>query len=262
MTKVMEFDENLSLLIDRLYNTPDVVEQRNATLRMLNLQPGEVVLDIGSGPGIMAQEIANRVGEAGTVYGVDISDDMLAIAEQRCADLLNVEFQKADALSLPFDDNYFDVVVSTQVYEYVDNIDLALDELYRVLKPGGRVLILDTDWDSSVWHTSNRERMHRIIDVWNRHCPHPFLPRTLATRLQTAGLKVVQNTIIPIMNRGYNQKNTYSYIAIDLIRDYAAKQLDVSDDELDAWVHELHQHEEDGSYFFSINRYVFIAYKL
>ncbi len=84
-----------------------------------------------------------------------------------------------DVAALPYADHSFDAAVCTQVYEYVPDIDRALAELYRVLKPGARAVIVDTDWESCVWHSSDQARMRRMIEAWDRHCPHPQLPRTL-----------------------------------------------------------------------------------
>jgi ubiquinone/menaquinone biosynthesis C-methylase UbiE len=78
------------------------------------------------------------VGAEGRVRGVDLSDDMLAMAAKRCAGQPWVSFEQGDATQLPFDDDSFDAAVSTQVYEYVADIPAALAELYRVPRSGGR----------------------------------------------------------------------------------------------------------------------------
>jgi arsenite methyltransferase len=132
--------------------TADVVHQRRAVLELLDPQAGEDVLGIGSGPGYLACEIAQRVGPRGAVHGVDPSESMLATAARRTAGehAAPVSFGKGDAMALPFPDGSFDAVTATQVYEYVADMPAALTEARRVLRPGGRLLILDTDWDSLV----------------------------------------------------------------------------------------------------------------
>jgi arsenite methyltransferase len=82
------------------------------------------------------------------VYDIDTSETMLARARRRDAP---VEYGVGDALALPFPDEHFGVAVCTQVYEYVEDIAAALTEARRVLRAGGRLLVLDTDWDSIVW---------------------------------------------------------------------------------------------------------------
>ncbi|OQY99892.1 MAG: hypothetical protein B6D41_00535 [Chloroflexi bacterium UTCFX4] len=119
--------------------------------------------------------------------GVDASEPLLAMAREYCAHQPQVEFRLADAVHLDFPNDHFDVGVSTQVYEYVPAVDAALAELYRVLKPGGRAVILETDWDAIVWHTTNRERMNHILTVWAEHLTDPYLPRTLTSKLRRVG---------------------------------------------------------------------------
>jgi ubiquinone/menaquinone biosynthesis C-methylase UbiE len=131
-----------------MYKTPDIVAQRSRVLDVLGLQPGESVLDVGVGPGLLTFDMARIVGADGLCAGLDVSEAMIAMTKQRCAELPSVDIRVGDSTSLPFDDATFDAVVSTQVYEYVAEIDLALREVARVLRPGGRVVILDTDWEA------------------------------------------------------------------------------------------------------------------
>src|SRR5438132_4273234 len=172
MNNRFQFEEEVSRQVEAIYSTPDVAGQRRAILQALDLRPGERVLDVGSGPGFLAADMAVAVGASGRVRGVDISETMVAISQRRCADLPHVEFQIGDATRLPFPDGGFDVAVSTQVYEYLSDGDVttALAELHRVLRLGGRVLILDTDGDSLVWHSTDRARMARVLAAWGENC--------------------------------------------------------------------------------------------
>ncbi|TJV47303.1 MAG: methyltransferase domain-containing protein, partial [Mesorhizobium sp.] len=159
MSGGLEFDEETSRKVEALYLTPDVVEQRCQVLKALQLREGERILDIGSGPGLLAYDMAASVGPDGRVCGIDISDDMLAMSRKRCANRPWAEFLRAEATKLPYPDDDFDAAVSTQVYEYVADIPAALAELYRVTRPGGRVVALDTDYDSLVIYTGDQPRM-------------------------------------------------------------------------------------------------------
>jgi arsenite methyltransferase len=150
---MLQFDAEASRRVEATYMTPDVVEQRQAVLGALGLGPGERVIDIGTGPGLLAAEIAAAVGPDGLVCGIDISDSMLALARARTTqpNSAPIELRQAGADRLPYAQASFDVAVATQVLEYVKDVPGALAEIARVLRPGGRVLVLDTDWDSIVW---------------------------------------------------------------------------------------------------------------
>ncbi len=144
MSATLQFDEDASRRVERIYTTPDVIEQRQTILRALALQPGERAIDIGSGPGLLACEMAVAVGRSGRICGVDVSENMLALARARRAPAGSgeIEYQEAGAHTLPYAEESFDVAVCTQVYEYVDDVPAALLELGRVLRPGGRALVL------------------------------------------------------------------------------------------------------------------------
>ena len=252
----MRFDEDASRRVEAIYRTPDIVAQRAATLAALALQPGERVVDLGCGPGMLAEAMLMQVGAAGAVDAIDVSDSMLAIAQRRCAAHANASFQIGDVTQLPYDDGRFDVGVCTQVYEYVADVDLALRELHRVLKPGARAVIVDTDWESCVWASSDDARMRKILETWDLHCPHPHLPRELATKLARAGFTDLQCESLTLLNPVFDA-NTYSHAMIEVIARYAGKKFDEATAK--AWAEDLRQRGARGEWFFSLNRYQFSA---
>lgn len=118
---------------------------KQATCKALNLQPGDTALDVCTGTGDLVKYLQRRVGPEGKVVGLDFSREMLGIARQRYAKEANCEWLQGDALRLPFEDNTFDGATIAFGLRNVVDKTLAVAEMRRVIKPGTRVVCLETN---------------------------------------------------------------------------------------------------------------------
>jgi len=255
----LEFDDETSRLVEEFNSSQGAMERRRKIIAALVLQAGEAILDVGSGPGNQVFEISSIVGPAGRVQGLDPAESAIAIAARRCSGLSNVHFELGDVAQLPFEDGTFDAVMSSQVFEYLENVGGGLQEIYRVLRPGGRVLIHDTDWGTLLWRSSDAQRMARVMGVFDGHLADPYLPQTLAPKLRDAGFSDIKVEPIVQVETEFDP-GSVSGVLMKFVVGYVESQ-DVSASEASAWKEDLENLGASGDYFFSSNEYMFTGRK-
>jgi arsenite methyltransferase len=260
MSNILEFDDDTSKQVEGLYTRPEMIRRRTRAAELLDLRWGESVIDIGCGPGFLCQEMSGSVGDSGKILGVDASASMLGLARKRCADIAWVDLEEAFADSLPASDESFDAAISTQVFEYIEDVPAALAEVHRVLRSGGRTVILATDWRSLVWRSNDDERMNRIIHAFDTHLADPCLPRRLGPELRSAGFEVDSVDLFTLLNTKADP-NTYAFSMIFAISRFVVDRGLIDAAEAQAWADDLLGLAAAGEYFFSLNQYFFVARK-
>src|SRR4051794_22435819 len=156
---------------------------------LAQLEPGQVVLDLGSGGGIDVLLSARRVGPTGKAYGLDMTDEMLALARenQRKAGATNVEFLKGTIESIPLPDNSVDVIISNCVINLSSDKDAVLREAFRVLKPGGRFAVSDVVVRGEV-----PSEVRRSMELWVGCIAGALEQDEYAAKLRAAGFAEVE----------------------------------------------------------------------
>ena len=151
---------------------------------LIDLKDGDHVLDLGSGGGIDVLLSAKRVGPTGKVYGLDMTDEMLALARenQRRADATNVEFLKGEIEAIPLPDQSVDVVISNCVINLSSDKDRVLREAFRVLRPGGRLAVSDVVVRGSV-----PADVRRSVELWVGCVAGAMEESEYANKLRSAG---------------------------------------------------------------------------
>jgi ubiquinone/menaquinone biosynthesis C-methylase UbiE len=256
----MQFDDAIIGMLESIYQTKEAAARRQAVLAALALKRGECTLDIGTGPGFVALEMAMAVGITGQVECIDTSESMMSMAFKQCAGKPWTSFQIGNAAELPVSSNCCDAAAAIQVLEFVPNVSRALEELYRVLRPGGRAAIVSTDWPSLVWNASNMVRMAGVLDAFSEHCAHLALPRSLAPLARAAGFTVADRSILPHFD-AICAPGSFSALTAELIASFVPGRRGVTGQDAAAWLADLRETAERGEAFFSLNQYLFLVEK-
>ena len=156
---------------------------------LIQLEPGQTVLDLGSGGGIDVLLSAKRVGPSGKVYGLDMTDEMLALARenQRKAGATNVEFLKGTIEAIPLPDRSVDVIVSNCVINLSPDKDAVLREAFRVLKPGGRFAVADVVVQGEV-----PDALRRSLEMWVGCVAGALQDTEYVSKLRAAGFADIE----------------------------------------------------------------------
>ncbi|MFE5706930.1 class I SAM-dependent methyltransferase [Rhodococcus koreensis] len=183
--------DQLASVLDVQAARPGIRRLREWSFAALHVQPGESALDIGSGTGSETRALAAAVTAAGRAIGLDPNPGMALLARERTEEEgSTAQFVIGDAYSLPFPDNRLDVVRSERVFQHLSEPDRAVAEVVRVLRPGGRGVIVDSDWGTAIMHPGDPLVLQKIMDVMLAHTANPHSGRLLPGQLTAAGLVV------------------------------------------------------------------------
>ncbi len=227
----------------------DEVRTRDEYLGLLDLSPGERVLDVGCGSGAVTRAIARRVAPAGRVTGADASREFLDIAS-RLADEGGVgalvQWQQADCRALPFADQSFDVVLAATVLAHVPDAARAVAEMARVTRPGGRMAVFDFDGDSFLISHPDRELTRRIVAAFSDHASvNGTLVRRLPQLFARAGLVDIRSRGFMPLERG---PGTFYASMAERAGQVALETGAIASEQLVRWLAELRAIYETGQF--------------
>jgi ubiquinone/menaquinone biosynthesis C-methylase UbiE len=207
------------------------------TLEMLNLQPGHAVLDIGTGRGDDLVVFGKLVGAAGSIAGIDHSPDF--VKETQCnllSNELSGDIREGDvSKGLPFDAGVFDSVYIERVLQYVKNPGDVILECFRVLKPGGRLVVFDSDWDTATIKHPDKELTRKIRHlVTDNLFASGQIGRELKSLAVQAGFTVLHEQLHAITHT----PESAEYVLINPIKSLVDRGF-LEQDTLEQWLSEL-----------------------
>ena len=227
----------------------DQLKQRSYA--QMQIQTGHKVLDVGYGPGTDTIPMAQFVGSTGQVIGVDYDNAMVVEAEHRSekAGVSSwVKHKCADAISLPFESGYFDSCRSERLFQHLLNPIGALAEMSRVIKIGGWVVVLDTDWSSGSIDTSEVDIERRLTRFNTERMFHNgYAGRQLYRLFKRQGLTDVTYEVFPFVWTNYTLAR--EIWSIDSLEREALAENIITEDDLHRFQTNLEQADADGVFF-------------
>jgi len=244
----MDFSGDFGLWQRKLAEGLEGVARRMSAFTALAVESGQAVLDVGCGGGHLVRELALAVGDGGRAVGLDINAEQIGVARDLCAGLPAAELVEGQATNMPFDDGAFDGVVSIQALEYIPDVDSALTEVRRVLKPGGKAAFISVLWDHWRFHGPDSELNERVLGAWRAHCTHQMLPIEMPRKLAATGFGGAFCRPIAFMNNSLHE-NAFAFWASKLAAGFAVGQ-GVPEVDARRWQDQLAQADKEGRFAF------------
>ena len=211
----MDFDQEIGEIQRKAVQSQEGIGRRKIIMDSLAVASGQSILDLGCGGGYQVRSLALAVGSEGRVVGVDPSLKQIEVAREYCSDLDNVEFTQDTGTDLSFRDEAFDSATSTNVLDYIGDVNGVVAELRRVFR---------------------------------NHCPHQMLPLDLPTILLNNGFAGINSMPIPLLNMTMHN-NAFARWTSKLIAAFAIGN-GISEDDVALWLRQLEEAERDGHFGF------------
>ena len=242
---------------ERILSTRTEETFRDFVFDQVNPGADESVLSVGCGPGFETTALAQYIGGDGSITGIDVNEEVLAAARDRSGELPQVSFDQGNIVDLPVPDESYDLAIAKQVLYAVSDIEAALDELFRVIRPGGRVAVTAGDKRTHVKHTPT-DRMQRADEIYRADIDHSQLGTRLVGWLPEAGF-----TVEDIVPRAKIQTEINDQIeqGIGVQRGLLEASDAFDSEEVDTWEQDVRELDATGQFLSCSTSFLYIARK-
>jgi SAM-dependent methyltransferase len=225
-------------------------------LKLLALAPGQLVLEVGVGTGDFAREVAAVVVPTGSVTGIDLSATMVATATERSAGAdLPLTFQVGDVHQLDFPDYSFDRAYAASVFQHVDDPVRALQEMVRVTRPGGRIVVSQGGGENARFFGVDIQTTRAVTDALARQWRNSWIGLQLLQMFRDAGLTDL--TVEPVTWTSTSLQAVMARVPYGEAVDRTIQAGLIDAEQMNAWHHSLEEADRDGTFFWSTTGFAF-----
>lgn len=210
----------------------------------LDCQQGDLVLDVGCGRGVDLAEIASQVGSTGVVIGVDSSEKMIAEARSVNSTEKNISFTCANGCNLPFPKNYFSSARTIRTLQHVENPEQVVAQMHRVVRPGGRLVILEPDWgqlliEDTAYLKEVDSTTHKVLDVARNTIQNPYIGQQLPQICIDEGLAVI--SVTPFIREVRSFAEASSFYSLSKCAAHLVSSGELTEERKNEWLNKCQQ---------------------
>ena len=248
--------------LDTVTAQTEIQRYKHKTYQLLNIEPGHTILDVGCGTGDDVLALAKLIGSEGKVVGLDSSQSIVSEAQQRHQQSnLPIVFQTGDVHTLTFADNTFDSCRADRIFMHLENPAQALSEMVRVVRPGGRIVLREPDWDTLVVDHPDHILTRTIVQHhFDRVIRHPWSGRELYRLCSEAYLVNINvaDTSTLVLTDFATANQLYGLDAA--VRAIQAQETALHT-QAEAWLAYLKQADEKGCFFSAVTGFTVVGQK-
>jgi ubiquinone/menaquinone biosynthesis C-methylase UbiE len=241
---------SLIAALDTQAGLPAIQRLRAAAVGFLAPRRGDHILDVGCGTGDVTRLLAAAVGPTGLAVGIDTSSTMLSEARRRTTDTaLRVEFRHGDVTQPGAIDGVFDHVYCERVFQHLHDPRTAMEVLVHVTRPGGRVVVIDTDWGMHAIHGADPDLTSRVVTCWAKHSATGWAGRQLPGLFAQSGLDDLVITADTITSRDPRPPSLQPFATMAAVAEHRGA---LTHDEVRSWLGALTDAGADGTFFWAV----------